>query len=295
MITWAHVRALGGRVLLRIDDLDTPRTKAGAESEALHDLRWLGLDWDESADAPVLRQTERAAIYQAAADALLARGSAYPCVCTRSEIAAAASAPHGPEGPAYPRTCLGRYASLEAAEAASGRPAALRFRVPDEPVTFHDRLFGAQSVDLSLDGGDFPILRRTGEAAYQLATVVDDAASGVDLVIRGADLLASTARQRLLQTALGLPFPATLHLPLVVGEDGRRLAKRHGDTRLGTLRRAGWTPERLVGWIASTLGIAAPGGVSTARELARAWDPGCLGTDPVTVRAVDFLGEADGP
>ena len=275
---------------MRIDDLDTPRTKPGAADEALIDLRWLGLDWE----GPILRQSERSDLYEAAADALLQRGLAYPCVCTRKEIALAASAPHGPAGPPYPRTCDGAYSSRAEAEAAAGRDAALRFRVPADPVVFNDELFGPQSIDLNVDGGDFPILRKGGAASYQLATVIDDAATDVDLVIRGADLLPSTARQRVLQQALGLPLPRTLHLPLVVAADGRRLAKRHGDTRIRMLRQQGWTAERLLGWIASTLNLASPDAAISLSDLLDRYSAASLDTQPVVVEASDFFPGAPG-
>jgi glutamyl-tRNA synthetase len=291
LLTWLHVRAAGGSVVLRIDDLDGPRVKSGKERQTIEDLRWLGLDWDE--DEPVLRQSDRAAVYAEAAERLLAAGAAYPCVCTRSEVAAAASAPHGPEGPRYPGTCRGRFASREEAAGASGRPAALRFVAEAGEVTFHDELYGPQSFDPAAETGDFPVLRGNGGAAYQLATVVDDADSDVDLVIRGADLLPSSARQILLQRALGLPPVRYLHLPLVVGPDGRRLAKRHGDTSLRTLRSAGWPAERLTGWLAATAGLAEPGEEASPSDLIARYDPGRLDTEPVVHRAEGF-GRATG-
>jgi glutamyl-tRNA synthetase len=234
LLNWLHVRAAGGTLLLRIDDLDGPRVKQQAVEQGLDDMRWMGLDWDE--DEGVLVQSERAAVYDAAAQRLVDAGRAFPCTCTRREIEEAASAPHGHEGARYPGTCDGRFASLAEAEAATGRSAALRFRPEPGAVAFDDLLRGPRTFDPWRESGAFPIRKAGGTAAYQLATVIDDAASGVDLIIRGDDLLPSTARQIQLQRALGLPTPAHLHLPLVVGPDGRRLAKRHGDTRLAALR-----------------------------------------------------------
>ncbi len=288
LLTWLHARASGGSVVLRIDDLDGPRVKAGRDRDAVDDLRWLGLDWDE--DAPVLRQSERAAIYDAAIDRLIAAGLAYPCVCTRSEVAGAASAPHGPEGPAYPGTCRGRFPSLEDAAAASGRPPSLRFVTTPGPVPFDDLLQGAQSFDPSTETGDFVIRKSSGTAAYQLATVVDDDATGIDLVIRGADLLPSTSRQILLLRALGLRQPGYLHLPLVLGPDGLRLAKRHGDTSLRALRAAGWDAPALVGWLAASAGLAGVGERLTARDLLPRYDARRLGRgsvvlDPASLRS----------
>ncbi len=290
LLTWLHVRAARGSVVLRVDDLDGPRVKADREREALEDLRWLGLDWDEN--EPVLRQSERGAFYDAAVRELLDQGRAYPCICTRREIAKAASAPHGPDGSRYPGTCRGRFASPEVAEVAAGRPAALRFVAPEGAVEFEDLLYGPQSHDPAAATGDFPIRRNTGTAAYQLATVVDDAASGVDLVIRGADLLPSSARQIQIQDALGLPRVAYLHLPLVVGTDGRRLAKRHGDTTLRTLAREGWDAPALVGWLAASAGLAADGERVLPQDLVERYNAALLRTDPIHFRPDAFEVEA---
>jgi len=286
LLTWLHVRAAGGTLVLRVDDLDGPRVKKGAEKEALSDLEWLGLDWDEGEG--VLVQSERAPVYDVAAHDLLARGLAFPCVCTRSEVETAASAPHGPDGPRYPGTCRGRWPSLEEAARATGRPVALRFLVPPGPVPFDDLLFGAQAHDVAEETGDFVIRKSNGTAAYQLATVIDDAATAVDLVIRGSDLLPSTSRQLLLQRALGLPTPAHLHLPLVVGPDGRRLAKRHGDTSVRTLRAAGFSAPALVGRIAATAGLCGPGDALTPRELLACYDPRRLSRDTVVLDGTAF-------
>lgn len=287
LLTWLHVRALRGTLLLRIDDLDGPRVKTGAADAALEDLRWLGLDWDEAPG--VLVQSERADVYAAAAERLVATGSAYPCVCTRTEVAAAASAPHGSEGPPYPGTCRGRWATGAEAERATGRPAALRWQVGDETIRFDDEVFGPQEATPRDDTGDFVIVKSNGTAAYQLATVVDDAASGVDLVIRGADLLPSTARQFMLQRALGLPHPRWRHLPLVVGPDGRRLAKRHGDTSIRHLRETGWTAPELVGFLGWTAGLAARGERVGAGSLVGRYEPAApaaLSRDPIVTDAV---------
>lgn len=286
LLTWLHVRAAGCSLVLRVDDLDGPRVKPAAAQEGLDDLRWLGLDWDD--DLGVLVQSARGDVYAAAAADLVARGLAYPCVCTRSEVESAASAPHGPDGPRYPGTCRGRFASVEAAAAATGRPVALRFVVTRGPVAFVDGLFGPQGFDVADETGDFVIFKSNGTAAYQLATVIDDAASGVDLVIRGADLLPSTARQLLLARALGLPSPSYLHLPLVVGPDGRRLAKRHGDTSVRALRSAGWTPAGLVGRIASTAALCGPEDSFSPSALLPRYSPSLLTTAPVVLDSSFF-------
>jgi len=281
LLNWAHARAAGGVVLYRDDDLDGPRVKTGAAAQARDDLLWLGLDWD--VDEGVLVQSERSSTYETAAQRLLDAGLAFPCVCSRREIERVASAPHGSDGARYPGTCDGRFASYEDAHAQTGRDAALRFRTPPDAVTFHDLLRGPQSFNPSLETGDFPVRRANGMAAYQLATVVDDAETGVDLVMRGDDLLPSTARQILLQRALGLPTPAYVHVPLVVGEDGRRLAKRHGDTRVAQLRADGVSADALVGWLAWSAGLAGPGERLTAQDLVGRYQLRAIPTDPVVL------------
>ena len=248
LITWLLARSAGGRILLRIEDIDSPRVKAGAADEALADLRWLGLDGD---GGPVV-QTQRIALYEAALRRLQDQELVYPCTCTRSDIEQAASAPHaeGQELP-YPGTCSGR--SVADAQSLAGRPFAWRFRLTDVPG-FTDSFRG--TTDLSRDdiGGDFVVWKSQGSPAYQLAVVVDDADQGVTVVVRGDDLVSSTPRQLLLYRALGLTPPEFVHVPLVVGPDGRRLAKRHGDTRLRALRAAGVRPEQLVGLLAWSCG-----------------------------------------
>ncbi len=251
LLAWLSVRARGGNVLLRIEDIDGPRVKPGAGEQAIEDLRWLGLDWD----GEVVVQSARTDEYRRAAQRLVEAGLAYPCVCSRSEVEAAASAPHeghGLDGPVYPGTCRGRFASLAEAEAETGRSAALRFRVDVGDVPFTDGFCGEQRGAVA---GDFVVQKRGGDPAYQLAVVVDDAGQGVTEVLRADDLLPSTPRQLLLYRALGLASPRFVHVPLVVGADGRRLAKRHGDTSLRSLRREGVTAEALCGYLASICGF----------------------------------------
>lgn len=250
LLAWLSVRSRGGTLLLRLEDIDGPRVKPEAVAGTLTDLQWLGLDWD---GAPVVQST-RLEVYAAAAERLLAAGLAYPCVCTRKEVEEAASAPHETDldGPAYPGTCRGRFADLAAARAATGREAALRFQVDTAAVPFVDGFAGPQAGRIR---GDFVVQKRDGGPAYQLAVVVDDAAQGVTEVLRADDLLPSTPRQLLLYQALGLPTPRFVHVPLVVGADGRRLAKRHGDTSLRAFREAGVAPERVIGWLAVACGL----------------------------------------
>ena len=247
LIAWLSARSQGGAVRLRIEDIDSPRIKAGAAEQALDDLLWLGLDWD----GPPVVQTTRIHIYDEMLERLKSSDQVYPCTCTRSDIEAAASAPHAEhDGPVYPGTCSHR----SAADAKSLTvPFAWRFRVNDSPA-FTDRFLGEVHIDLKQAGGDFVVWKNTGTPAYQLAVVVDDAAMGVNEVIRGDDLVPSTPRQLLLYRALGLSEPSFAHVPLVVGPDGRRLAKRHGDTRLSTLRASGMSAEELIGTLARSCG-----------------------------------------
>jgi glutamyl-tRNA synthetase len=253
LIAWLSARSAGGRVVLRIEDVDSPRVKAGAAQLALDDLCWLGLAWDGE---PVV-QTERLSFYQEALRRLQECELVYPCTCTRQDVERAASAPHQEhEGPVYPGTCSNRRAK----DAATlDQPYCWRFRVPPVTPSFVDGYRGLTRIDLKQIGGDFVVWKASRDdepstPAYQLAVVVDDAAQGVTEVIRGDDLVPSTPRQWLLYEALGLQPPCFSHVPLVVGPDGRRLAKRHGDTRLAALREAGVRSELLVGLLAWSCG-----------------------------------------
>jgi glutamyl-tRNA synthetase len=249
LISWLAARSQNGEIVLRIEDIDSPRVKPGAAEQACADLLWLGLDWDRG---PVV-QTQRLGHYESALRRLQELELVYPCTCTRSDVERSASAPHlEHEGPVYPGTCAQRRAADAAA--LGGRPFACRFRVPSAPVLFTDGFRGQTCIDLQRMGGDFVVWKSAGTPAYQLAVVVDDADQGVSEVIRGDDLVPSTPRQLLLYRALGLTPPRFTHVPLVVGPDGRRLAKRHGDTRLAALREAGVRPESVVGLLAWSCG-----------------------------------------
>jgi glutamyl-tRNA synthetase len=275
LLAWLSVRARGGRLLLRVEDIDGPRVKPGAEAAALADLRWLGLDWDGEA----VRQSERLPLYAGALESLLARGLAYPCVCSRKEVEAAASAPHEEhEEPAYPGTCRGRFASLAEARARTGRDAAVRFHVDVDRVPFTDGFRGPQEGRVR---GDFVVAKRDLSPAYQLAVVVDDAAQGVSEVLRADDLLPSTPRQLLLYRALGLAPPGFVHVPLVVGGDGLRLAKRHGDTSLAALRAAGARPRQVVGFLAALCGFLPRGAECAPADLLPGFDLRRLDPGPV--------------
>jgi glutamyl-tRNA synthetase len=257
LVAWCAARAAGGRLVLRVEDIDRPRVVAGAEARQLDDLRWLGFDWDEGPDvggphAPY-RQSERSARYEDALARLAARDLLYYCDCSRAEIAAVASAPHaGEEGPRYPGTCRGHGMQARAWK----RPPTIRLRVPEGTVTIDDALQGRITQDVARDVGDFVLKRGDGIYAYQLACVVDDLAMGITEVVRGADLLGSTPRQVLLAELLGGPVPAFAHVPLVVATDGTRLAKRDGGVTLRERREAGATAAEIVSSLADLLGLA---------------------------------------
>lgn len=236
--SYCLARQAGGRWLLRMEDLDTPRVVAGAAEGILRSLEDLGFEWD----GEVLWQSQRGAVYQAALAQLRSRGLVFDCGCSRKEVLA--SAPHaGEEGPIYPGTCRGGLGS-------GRKPRALRLRVPEQQVAFSDGLFGVQEQHLATAVGDFVLRRADGLFAYQLAVVVDDAASKVTQVVRGADLLTSTPRQIYLQACLDYPHPHYIHLPLVLAADGDKISKRHGTLELNLAATGGllvWQALRFLG------------------------------------------------
>ncbi|WP_119167632.1 tRNA glutamyl-Q(34) synthetase GluQRS [Algihabitans albus] len=244
-------RAAGrqGRFLLRIEDIDAGRCRPEFEAAIYEDLAWLGLHWAQ----PVLRQSERFAVYDAALRRLEERALVYPCFCTRKEIAAeiagAGAAPHGPEGPLYPGTCRSRSASERRRRLAAGDPHAWRLdlvrAVAETPaLTWHDCGRGTQRAQPELLG-DAVLARKDVPTSYHLAVVLDDAAQGVTLVTRGADLFVTTHLHRLLQALLDLPVPRWHHHDLLSDAKGRRLAKRHDALSLAALREAGLSPAEV--------------------------------------------------
>jgi glutamyl-tRNA synthetase len=275
LLAWLSVRARGGKFLWRVEDLDPPRVVAEAAEAALRDLAWLGLDWDEGPDrggphAPY-RQSERWELYRAALNRLAAAGHLFPCRRSRRELAEIATAPHGSSGEVpYPASLRPRDLAAdwyERLRAGRDPGAALRFRVEPGPVSFTDRVFGGQSEDPAETVGDFVLQRRDGLFAYQLAVVVDDLAMGITEVVRGADLLASTARQIRLIQALGGEVPDYAHVPLVVNAAGEKLSKRDHGLTLAELRAAGVEPTVLVGHLARSLGLRAEPEAATPAEL----------------------------
>jgi glutamyl-tRNA synthetase len=251
LAAWWSARGAGGQVVLRIEDLDSSRTRPEFVEGILRDLEWLGLDWD----GPVWMQSERREAHREALNRLVGQGQAYPCTCTRKDIQQASSAPHGADGElVYPGTCQHREF-----EHPPESPA-WRFRLPDEsPVAFEDQIAGPRADKVADQVGDFVIWTKANEAAYQLAVVVDDAHQGITEVVRGEDLLGSTARQSLLQKALNIPHPAWAHLPLVEDTTGRRLAKRAGSLSLKALRETGTSPAAIMRWAAQSLGMPPEG------------------------------------
>jgi len=252
VLGWLWARSQGGEFLLRIEDLDAARSRPELTEALLADLTWLGFGFDGE---PVF-QSRRLSLYRTAFERLRATGRVYPCFCTRSEIARAVSAPHGPadEGPRYPGTCLA-LSPEQSAERIRTRAPAWRFRPREGLTEVRDLLHGAFVQDVAREVGDFVVLRNDGVPSYQLAVVVDDADTGITHVLRGDDLLGSTPRQIQLCEALGLPVPVYAHVPLLLGPDGKRLAKRAGTPSLADLRDRGVPPERLVGLLAGWAGL----------------------------------------
>lgn len=245
ILAWLFAKSTGRDFLLRVEDLD--RARSGAEAEQLRDLEAVGVSWD----AAVVRQTERGPLYEDAIGRLTAEGRTYECFCTRREIQEAPSAPHSPQG-AYPGTCR-TLSEAEREIRRASRPASIRLRSEVAEWTVEDQLHGnyVGVVD------DFVLRRNDGVTAYNLAVVVDDAAQGIDQVVRGDDLLPSTPRQAYLATLLGLPVPEYAHVPLVVNHDGVRLAKRDGAVTLGDLAAVGVTAVSVRDLLLESLGLPA--------------------------------------
>ena len=255
LIAWLRARQQQGTVVLRLEDLDTTRQVAGAADAICTDLEWLGLTWDEGP----YRQSERQADYARALSTLQKLGRVYPCTCSRREIANLASAPHHPAelGNGYPGTCRKGPTHPE-------RAASWRFLVPDQPPGHRE--LGARQPSGDPSWSDFVVRRADGVWAYQLAVAVDDHAMGISEVVRGDDLLTSTPRQVALLAALGHHPPNYLHVPLLLGEDGQRLSKRHASRSVATLREEGHAPEAIIGSLAASLGLGT-GSPAPAAEL----------------------------
>ncbi|CAM4384627.1 tRNA glutamyl-Q(34) synthetase GluQRS [Paenibacillus tarimensis] len=287
LLAWLQIRSADGQFIIRMEDIDRPRSKPALARQILEDLRWLGLDWDEGPDigGPYgpYTQSQRLELYEQAAAKLQAQGLLYPCYCSRAELNAIARAPHGlsSEGPVYPGICRGLTDDERAAKAARKSPS-LRFTIPDRPISYKDQAAGLQSFSAG-SGGDFIIKRADGIFSYQLAVVMDDAAMQITDVLRGSDLLDSTPRQLLLYEALGYQPPSFTHVPLLVEPDGSRLAKRSGALSLRALREAGVLPEHIIGALASISGLHDRVEPIHARELIRSFRVSKIPDKPVTV------------
>jgi len=283
LVAWLRARSAGGTLVLRVDDLDTPRTVEQAVEGNLEELRWLGLTWDEGPDVGgphrPYRQSEREARYGRALERLRATGRLFECYLSRKELQQIASAPHG-GGPVYAEAERRANAAAAARKRAQGRTPSLRLRVEPGEVRFADALAGPQRFRAGDDFGDIVVRRSDGLWSYQLATVVDDADMRVTEVVRGDDLLPSTAVQLILYRSLGLPAPGFLHVPLLLDESGRRLAKRTGAGTLHALRAAGVPPERVVGLLAHGLGLLPEPRAVSAAELLAGFDAAALARAP---------------
>ena len=264
LLAWVDARQRGGAFVLRMEDLDPDRSRPHYAAQLLHDLHWLGLHWDEGPDiggpyAPY-GQDERRGLYAEALASLTRAGLVYACFCTRVEVRAAASAPHGVS---QREQCVNRCWSLsqraQAERAAQGRRPCLRIRASDTatPISFTDLCRGPQSEQVGLAAGDFVLRRADGVHAYQLAVVVDDGLMGITHVVRGADLLDSTARQIWLHQVLGFRPPRFAHVPLLVDNQGHRLSKRHASLAVAALRDAGIRAPTIIGWLAHWAGLLA--------------------------------------
>ncbi|MDO4483865.1 MAG: tRNA glutamyl-Q(34) synthetase GluQRS [Clostridia bacterium] len=277
MIAWLSVRSRGGRFLLRIEDVDVPRCPRPAGEQILRDMEALGFDWDE---AP-LWQSERSHLYHEAMDSLAAAGLVYPCFCTRAKLHSMAAPNLGDTQYVYDRSC----ASLTAEDIAvlrQQRSPSLRLRVPDEEISFTDRVYGQYTENILRDCGDFVLQRSDGLYGYQLAVVVDDALSGVTEVVRGRDILSATPRQLVLQRDLGYPQPEYAHIPLLLDTDGRRLAKRDHDLDVDVLLSR-HTKEEILGVLAASCGLLDRPEPVSLQALIPLFDWKKLGTSDMTL------------
>ena len=289
LLAWLWARHEQGRVVMRIEDIDQPRCKPELREAALVELAWLGLDWDagpHAGDPPgEYDQHTRFELYRAQLMRLAEAGLAYPCTCTRKDIEEASSAPHGDEGVVYPGTCRGRRTSFEQARRESGITPAWRFRWDSRPIEFHDQVQGDITIDPSTLG-DFVLWRRDDLPSYQLAVTVDDADQAVTQVLRGRDLISSTARQLALYEALELTPPRQwAHVPFIQDAAGRRMAKRDGDLALAHLRESGVDPARVLGLLAWSAGLLTGLRPAQPADLVGEFDLKRIGRDDFAITA----------
>ena len=291
LVAWLSVRSQGGVYIWRVEEIDGPRVIPGTAEQQMDEAQWLGLDWDEGPDiggpnVPYF-QSERSDEYEAALATLADAGRLFPCMISRKDLRNIASAPHGRHGqPPYPKEL--RPADLsedwfDTYKKSENADAALRFLVNDNPVSFNDAVMGALNENVAETTGDFVLKRRDGVYAYQLAVVVDDIDMGITEVVRGADLLDSTARQVQLIEALGGHTPTYAHLPLILNENGDKLSKQDGALTLAVLREANVRPEAIVGWLAHAVGIATASEPIHPHELVRRFVWERARTEPIIV------------
>ena len=275
LLAWLFARSSGRDFLIRMEDLDTGRTRPGSAQRQLEELSAIGLDWSE----PVAAQSDRLDFYARVVAELTAAGETFECFCTRREIQEAPSAPHAPPG-AYPGTCRD-LTDMQRTQRRRERPAAIRLRAAVSEFTVRDQLHGEYTGDVD----DFVLLRGDGTPAYNLAVVVDDAATGIDQVVRGDDLLSSTPRQAYLATRLGYAVPEYAHVPMVLNQSGVRLSKRDGAITLEQLAEHGCGAETVVSLMAESLDLAAHGETVTTSQLLDRFDPAALPRAPWTFTA----------
>jgi glutamyl-tRNA synthetase len=279
LVAWLSARSQGGSFVIRMEDLDRMTSSAAHERSQLDALRWMGIDWD----GPVVRQSERSARYDAALGQLRSQDLTYPCFCSRRQIAEAVAAPHGGSERPYPGSCRPAGATPVVDRESSGRRPATRLLAPMSSGRFFDGLHGDYEGWID----DVVLCRNDGVAAYNLAVVVDDGAQGVTEVVRGDDLLASTPRQLLIGSLLDISPPSYLHVPLVIGTDGQRLAKRHGAVTVTELARRGVTAGQLTGLLAYSLGLLDRFSPAAASDLIADFDVARLRPQPWTFSGCD--------
>lgn len=298
LLTWLRAKSKNGKILMRVEDLDHPRVKKDKITQIYEDLHWLGLDWEE----PPLIQSQRSAIYQQEFIRLQNTGLVYPCICSRADIESAQSAPNLGDDLVYPNTCRERFQNHDEARHHSNKSSiAWRFNLKNtSSASYTDNFRGDEKTNLNRSSGDFVIARttRSGElkVSYQLACVIDDYLSGITEVIRADDLVNSTFRQIELYHALtySTGIPDFMHFPLVIGSDGRRLAKRHGDTRISCLRKNNIPAQHLLGWLGWTCGLCKWGESISADNLLDRFHLELIPEKPVIISKNDleYLGFA---
>ncbi|UCH25495.1 MAG: tRNA glutamyl-Q(34) synthetase GluQRS [Trueperaceae bacterium] len=291
LVAWWQARSRGGSFTLRVEDLDEARTVSEAVQGNLDELRWLGIDWDEGPDVggphESYRQSERLDLYHQALERLEASGHLFECYLSRKDLRELASAPHG-SFPVYGEPERRANERLAQAKRAGGKDPSVRFRVPDVTVEFSDLLMGAKRFDVRKEVGDFVVRRADNVLAYQLAVVVDDIAMGITEVVRGDDLLTSTAAQLLLYRALDVDPPEYAHVPLLLDETGRRMAKRKGSLTLSALVANGVRPERVVGLLAYSLGVTSVLEERSAEECLDHYELARLRQEPVSLTPAEL-------